>query len=89
MEQQQGGELPDPVWAMGTAAQSGPTSTIEARISHWGDHVSISFSVSLECPQTEAYMQAAAEHASGTATSYVNELASRFDKTMPMLPTGG
>jgi len=89
MEQQQGGTLPDPAWAMGVAAQGGPKSTIEARISHWGDHVSISFSVSLECPQTDAYMQAAAELASGVAASYINELASRFDNTMPMLPTGG
>lgn len=89
MEQQQGGILPDPVWIMGTATQGGPKSTVEARVSHWGDHVSISFSVSLECPQTESYLQAAGEHAARTATSFVNELASRFDVNMPMLPTVG
>lgn len=89
MEQQQGGTLPDdPVWNMGITAQGGPKSTVEARVTHWGDHVSLSFSVTLECPQTEAYLRAAGEHASRVATSFVNELASRFDKNMPLLPTG-
>lgn len=89
VEQQQGGVLPDPVWDMGLAAQGVPKASVEARISHWGDHVSISFTVTLECPQSEGYLQLAAEHAARTATSFVNEMASRFDTAMPLLPTGG
>jgi len=79
----------DPKWDMGLAAQTGPKASVEMRVVHWGDHVSVSCSVTLECPQTEQYMQLAGEHALNTATRFVNEAASRFDQGMPLLGTGG
>lgn len=89
VEQSGGGTLPDPIWKIGQDAieQGTPKARVEGRISHWGDHVSISFSVSIECVQTQLHIQQAAQYAASETTRFVNELASRFDRDMPMLPT--
>lgn len=86
MHTQQGS---DPLWELGLAAQKGPKANVDFRISHWGDSVSVSCTVALECAQTEAHLQAAAQHAFTQATRFVNDAVSRFDQSMPMLPTGG
>lgn len=85
-----GGELPDPIWVLGTQAEmkGAGKSRVEMRISHWGDSVSVSCSVSLECLQKGDHIDAAGQHAFNEATRLVNGAVSRFDATMPMLPTG-
>jgi hypothetical protein len=64
------------------------TTRVESKVSHWGDHISVSFSVSLECPQTLENIEYAAKLAFVTATRFINEAVSQFDQSMPMLPTG-
>ncbi len=90
VEQSNSGYVPDPLWVLGnTPKEFGlPKATVESKVSHWGEHVSISFSVTLECPQTQEHVAEAARMAFITATRFVNEAVSRLDSSMPMLPTG-
>lgn len=78
----------DPLWDIGLSASSGPKANVDFRVAHWGENVSVSCTVALECAQTEVHLQAAAQHAFTQATRFVNEAVSRFDQSMPMLPTG-
>lgn len=92
MQQASSGYLEDPFMNLLTskADQTGsmPAATVESKVSHWGNHISVSFSVTLQCPQSRAHIEYAAQLAFTTATRFVNEAVSRLDGGMPMLPTG-
>lgn len=88
VEQVKSGEVSDPFWSIAVQSPGAPVATIEAKVSHWGEHVSVNFSVSLQCPQSKSYIEEAAKLAFITATRFVNEAVSKFDSGMPMLPTG-
>lgn len=90
VEKQASGYTEDPYWwlACQTQAAGIPVSTVEAKVSHWGEHVSVSFSVSLQCPQAQGQIEDAGRLAYTTATRFVNDAVSRLDSGMPMLPTG-
>ena len=65
-----------------------PKARVTMRLSHWGDHVSVACEISLECVQMQDRMERAGAHALNTAARFVNEATSRFDRSMPLLPTG-
>lgn len=81
--------MEDPYYWLASQAvgMGAPLATIESKVSHWGNHVSVSFSVTLQCSQAQGYIEDAAKLAFTTATRFVNEAASRFDRDMPLLPT--
>ena len=89
MEREQSGFTPDPFWSLVCEARAAghPPATVESKVSHWGNNVSVSFSVSLQCDQSKQHIEAAAQLAFTAATRFVNEAVARFDSSMPMLPT--
>jgi hypothetical protein len=90
VEQANSGIVEDPFWFLACQAKVAgvPLATVESKVSHWGQHVSVSFSVSLQCPQAQGQIEEAARLAYVTATRFVNDAVSRLDSGMPMLPTG-
>lgn len=92
VEQQNSGQLQDPFWNLAAGAQTEhrqamPTATVEAKVSHWGQHVSVGFTISIQCPQSQQHIEYASQLAYVTATRFVNDAVSRLDSSMPMLPT--
>lgn len=90
---QTSGQAPDPVKAIADRAAhfkslGQPTATVGTKISHWGDGLSVNFSISVECPQTQPDLEYAAQVLFYTATRFVNEAMYRFDPNLPLLPTG-
>ena len=93
MEQQGSGQLQDPFWNLALNVRDEhqramPSATVESKVSHWGQHVSVGFTVTIQCPQTQEHIQFASQLAYVTATRFVNDAVSRLDSSMPMLPTG-
>lgn len=90
VEQATSGYVEDPFFWLASQARLAdiPLATVEAKVAHWGDHVSVSFSVSLQCPQAQGQIEEAGKLAFTTATRFVNDAVSRMDRNMPMLPTG-
>lgn len=89
MEQHTTGQLEDPFWALAASAKElGHMATVETKVSHWGQHVSVGFTISIQCPQTRAHLEYAAQLVFVTATRFVNDAVSRLDSSMPLLPTG-
>lgn len=87
MEHSTSGQMNDPFLALASGTNPDQRTLLETKVSHWGQHVSVSFSISIQCPQTQPHIEYAARLIFNTATRFVNDAVSRLDGSMPMLPT--
>jgi hypothetical protein len=86
VEETHSGQLQDPFWNLALESRGQPAS-VEAKVSHWGQHVSVAFKITIQCPQTKDHIEYASHLAYRTAVRYVNDAVSRLDSSMPLLPT--